>query len=108
MTLIAPCRLLFDASQPATSGFSLNDILSKGRNDMNEPVDVVIQWFTNRNTFYTDISKHTILFYQGKKAGIYKDTNGKLNWIPQKFQSKELSKNWYRVSSQVGIKLSLI
>ena len=63
MTLIVPCRLLFDVSQPTTSGFSLNDILSKGRNDMNEPVDVVIQWFTNRNTFYTDISKYTILFY---------------------------------------------
>ena len=31
-----PCRLAFDASQPTSSGASLNDLLKKGKNNMNK------------------------------------------------------------------------
>ena len=31
-SLTTPCRPVFDASQPTSSGFSLNDIVAKGKN----------------------------------------------------------------------------
>ena len=37
-----PCRVVFDASQPTASGYSLNDILAKGRNNMNKLAEVFI------------------------------------------------------------------
>jgi len=30
-----PCRIVFDASQATSSGYSLNDILAKGKNNLN-------------------------------------------------------------------------
>ena len=37
--------------------FSLNNVLYKGKNAMNELVDLVTQWFTHRDTFHTDVQK---------------------------------------------------
>ena len=37
-----PCRLVFDAPQPTASGWDLNDILVKGKNNMNKLVEIVI------------------------------------------------------------------
>ena len=31
-----PCRVVFDASQATSSGYSPNDILAKGRNNLNK------------------------------------------------------------------------
>ena len=42
-SLSTPCRMVFDASQPTESGFSLNDILAKGRNNMNKLVEIFIR-----------------------------------------------------------------
>ena len=38
-----PCRVVYDASQPTPSGISLNDILAKGKNNMNKLVEIVIR-----------------------------------------------------------------
>ena len=36
-----PCRLVFDTSQPTSSGASPNAILTKGKNKMNKLVEIV-------------------------------------------------------------------
>ena len=42
-SISVPCRLVFDASQPTASGWSLNDILARGKNNMNKSVEIVIR-----------------------------------------------------------------
>ena len=42
-SLSTPCRLVFDASQVTDSGYSLNSILAKGRNNMNKLVEILIR-----------------------------------------------------------------
>ena len=42
-SISTPCRLVFDAPQPATSGWDSNDILVKGKNNMNILVETVIR-----------------------------------------------------------------
>ena len=56
-SLRTPCRLVFDASQVTKSGYSLNSILAKGRNNMNKLVEILIRWTTHRFAFHTDIRK---------------------------------------------------
>ena len=51
------CRLVFDVSQPTSSGTSLNDLLAKGKNDMNKLVEIVIRWYSHEIWFHTDIKK---------------------------------------------------
>ena len=51
------CRLVFDASMPTKSGKSLNDVLAKGRNQMNKLVEIVLRWFIRRVGFHTDVKK---------------------------------------------------
>ena len=56
-SISTPCRLVFDASQPTASGTSLNNILAKGKNNMNKLVKIVIQWSIHRISFHTDVKK---------------------------------------------------
>ena len=35
-SISTPCRVVFDTSQATSSGYSLNDILAKGRNNLNK------------------------------------------------------------------------
>ena len=56
-SISTPCRVVFDASQATSSGFSLNDILAKGRNNMNKLVEIVIRWYTHQFAFHTDVQK---------------------------------------------------
>ena len=56
-SLTTPCRLVFDASQVTSTGFSLNDIIAKGRNNMNKLVEIVLRWCINKVAFHTDIQK---------------------------------------------------
>ena len=51
-----PCRLVFDASQPTASEWSLN-ILANGKNNMNKLVEIVICWSIHNIGFHTDIKK---------------------------------------------------
>ena len=52
-----PCRVVFDASQATPSGYSLNDILAKGRNELNKLQEILIRWSMHRVALHTDISK---------------------------------------------------
>ena len=56
-SISTPCRIVFDASQPTSSGVSLNDILAKGKNNMNKLVEIVICWSSHKAAFHTDIKK---------------------------------------------------
>ena len=56
-SLSTPCRIVFDASKPTDSGFSLNDILAKGTNNMNRLVEILIRWSLHTTAFHTDIRK---------------------------------------------------
>ena len=56
-SISTPCCLVFDATQPTVSGTSLNDILEKGKNNMNKLVEIVICWSTHKIGFHTDVKK---------------------------------------------------
>ena len=56
-SVTTPCRVVFDASQPTKSSYSLNDILAKGRNNMNKLVEIFIRWRSNKYVYHTDIQK---------------------------------------------------
>ena len=56
-SLSTPCRVVFDASNNTGSGFSLNDILVKGRNNMNKLVEMFIRWTTHAAALHTDVQK---------------------------------------------------
>ena len=52
-----PCRIVYDASQSTSSGYSLNDLLAKGRNNLNRLQEIVIRWTMRRVAIHTDIKK---------------------------------------------------
>ena len=52
-----PCRIVFDASQATSSGYSLNDLLAKGRNNLNKLQEIVIRWSMHRVGIHTDVRK---------------------------------------------------
>ena len=56
-SISTPCRVVFDASSPTPTGFSLNDIIAKGRNNLNSLQEIAIPWMIHRSAFTTDISK---------------------------------------------------
>ena len=52
------CRLVFDASHhPTSTGFSLNSLLLKGRNNMIKLVELGIRWKLHVCAFHTDVCK---------------------------------------------------
>ena len=50
-----PCRPVYDASHPTSTGLSLNDLLAKGRNNMNKLLEIVIRWTIRRCAYHTDL-----------------------------------------------------
>ena len=56
-SLSTPCRPVFDASHPTDTGYSLNDTLAKGRNNMNFLLQIFLRWMVQRCGFHTDIKK---------------------------------------------------
>ena len=56
-SLTTPCRLVFDASMKANSEYCLNDLLAKGRNNMNKLVEIMIRWRTRLFAYHTDVQK---------------------------------------------------
>ena len=52
-----PCRVVFDASQPTASEWSLNDILARGKDNINNAVEILIRWSVRRVEFHTDKKK---------------------------------------------------
>ena len=56
-SLSTPCRLVFDASQPTDTGYSLNNLLAKGRNNMNKLQEIILRWFIHKVAYHTDVQK---------------------------------------------------
>ena len=56
-SVTTPTRMVFDASQPTSSGFSLNDTLAKGTNNMNPMLMIVARWLIRRFAFHMDVQK---------------------------------------------------
>ena len=52
-SVITTCQLVFDASQISYTGYSLNGILAKERNNMSKPVE--IRWYMHQVAFHSDI-----------------------------------------------------
>ena len=65
-SISTPCRVVFDASHPTSSGVSLNDILAKGQNNYNKLQHLLIRWSTHPIGIHTDIRKmyNTINLHQ--------------------------------------------
>ena len=51
------CRIVFDASMGTKGGCSLNSLLAKGMNNMNNLVDIHVRWSTHMHAFHTDVAK---------------------------------------------------
>ena len=56
-SISTPCRVVLDASQITNTGYSLNNVIAKGRNNMNKLVEIVLRWMTHQVAFHTDIQK---------------------------------------------------
>ena len=56
-SLSTPCRVVFDASFPTASGYSLKDLLAKGTNNLNKLQEILIRWSTHKIGIHTDIRK---------------------------------------------------
>ena len=60
-SISAPCRIVFDASQITNTGYSLNDVVEKGRNNMNKLVEIILRWMAHQVAFHTDRTKNVQL-----------------------------------------------
>ena len=50
-------RIVFNFSHPTPSGNSLNDLLPKGRNNMNNLTEMFINWRTKKFAFHSDVEQ---------------------------------------------------
>ena len=56
-SLSTPCRMVFDASMGSKNGCSLNSLLAKGSNSLNNLVQIMIRWQFYKVAFHTDVTK---------------------------------------------------
>ena len=56
-SVTTPCRLAFDASMSSKGACSLNSILAKGANSLNNLQAITIRWTTHPHVFHTDVQK---------------------------------------------------
>ena len=56
-SLSTPVRPVFDASMRPSSGNSLNEILAKGTNNMNNLQQIIIRWLGKPFAYHADVSK---------------------------------------------------
>ena len=56
-SITTPARPVFNASAVTPSGFSLNDILPKGTNMMNNLVEILLRWSIKPFGYHTDVRK---------------------------------------------------
>ena len=56
-SISTPYRVVIDSLQITNTGYSLNDVIAKGRNNMNKLVEIVVRWMTHQVAFHTDIQK---------------------------------------------------
>ena len=56
-SVTTPCRMVFDASMSAKGGCSLNSLLAKGCNSLNNLQEILIRWTVHKHVFHTDVQK---------------------------------------------------
>ena len=56
-SITTPVRTVFNASSKTASGYSLNDILPKGTNNMNNLVEILLRWLIKSHGYHTDVRK---------------------------------------------------
>ena len=56
-SLTTPVRIVFDASMITASGYSLNDILAKGANNLNKLLEIWLRWRMHPFAYHNDINK---------------------------------------------------
>ena len=49
--------MVFDSSQAANGGCSLNSLLAKGVNGMNKLIEILIRWSIRAHAYHTYVSK---------------------------------------------------
>ena len=52
-----PTRMVFDATVPTATGYSLNSVLPKGKTTLNKLVEIYLRWFIYKIGFHADIKK---------------------------------------------------
>ena len=52
-----PCRMVFDATMSSKGACSLNSLLAKGANSLNNLQSIIIRWSTRAHAFHTDVQK---------------------------------------------------
>ena len=57
VSVTTPCRMVFDASMSTKGACSLNSILAKGCNSLNNLQGITIRWAMHRHAFHTDVQK---------------------------------------------------
>ena len=95
-SISTPCRLVFNASFPTESQKSLNDLLAKGKNNMNSLLDIFLRWRTHLHAYHTDVQKmyNSVLLNENHwcfQRYIY----GRNNWIENVFLRRKLSKRLF-------------
>ena len=55
-SISSPCRPVFDGTMPTPSGVGLNDIIAKGRNNMNKLIEIFMRWRTYSVAFHNDVN----------------------------------------------------
>ena len=56
-SVTTPCRIVFDGSHPTSTGFSINDLLAKGRKNLNKLQEILIRWTVHPIGIHTDVRK---------------------------------------------------
>ena len=56
-SLSTPCRIVFNASMPTDTGYSLNNILAKGQKTLNKLLEIFLRWRTHPAAYHSDVQK---------------------------------------------------
>ena len=87
-----PCRVVYDASQATASGYSLNDILAKGRNNLNKLQEILVRWSIHRVAVHTDIRKMYNTIHLKQADWCYQRYIWKPNLDPLKIPDEKIIK----------------
>ena len=106
-SISTPCREFFNVSSNTGSGFSLNDIHVKGRNNMNKLVEIFIRWTTHAAALLTDVQKmYNIVKLQEEDWCLQRYLWGE-NLYPSKFRQQKIIKTLSMASNLVAIKRNM-
>ena len=105
-SISTPSQIVYDASQPTSTGFSLNDVLAKGRNNLNKLQEIFLRWSIHPFAITTDITKnYNTLCMSGKTTRYLWQKDLDVSKKPEEKRIKTLIYGVKSTQSQVAIKL---